>query len=251
MRESIGELTVVGEDEQTRRIKIKSTDAIEARPRRMINQVNRARTSFGIAVGAHGSARLEEHDRDVLLRFAQRASVNLDAILVGIHPRGQHVHRLAVHGDRAVTHQFFALAPRRNARVGQHLLQACSAIFVGVIVRSNFACAGRAFTGHGRSVRVDRMSASEQSSSRYPVAMPIYEYEAVEDGEVIELMRSMKDADVPVEDPQQRGRIFRRRLSVFGVAGSASASAPQTASTGHVHSSGCGCGRPMGSCGNS
>lgn len=77
--------------------------------------------------------------------------------------------------------------------------------------------------------------------------MPIYEYEAVEDGEVIELMRLMKDADAPVDDPKGRGRTFRRKMSVFGVSGAASAAA--AAPSGHVHSSGCGCGRPNGSCG--
>ena len=77
--------------------------------------------------------------------------------------------------------------------------------------------------------------------------MPIYEYEAVEDGEVIELMRLMKDADAPVEDPKGRGRTFRRKMSVFGVSGAASATA--AAPSGHVHTSGCGCGRPNGSCG--
>ena len=47
--------------------------------------------------------------------------------------------------------------------------------------------------------------------------MPIYEYESVQDGEVIELLRLMKDADLPVEDPTGKGRSFRRRVSVFGV----------------------------------
>jgi predicted nucleic acid-binding Zn ribbon protein len=79
--------------------------------------------------------------------------------------------------------------------------------------------------------------------------MPIYEYEAVEDGEVIELLRSMKDADAPVEDPAGRGRNFRRRLSVFGVSGSGAAESSSGSAGGHVHSAGCGCGKPMGSCG--
>lgn len=79
--------------------------------------------------------------------------------------------------------------------------------------------------------------------------MPIYEYESVEDGEVIELLRSMKDADAPVEDPAGRGRTFRRRLSVFGAVGGASAESMGAPSGGHVHSSSCGCGKPRGSCG--
>lgn len=78
--------------------------------------------------------------------------------------------------------------------------------------------------------------------------MPIYEYEAIEDGEVIELMRPMKDADAAVEDPAGRGRTFRRKMSVFGVSGAGAASAA-SAAPAHVHSAGCGCGRPQGSCG--
>jgi hypothetical protein len=78
--------------------------------------------------------------------------------------------------------------------------------------------------------------------------MPIYEYESIEDGEVIELMRPMKDADAPVNDPAGRGRTFRRKMSVFGVSGAAAAGAA-SAAPAHVHSAGCGCGRPHGSCG--
>ncbi len=83
--------------------------------------------------------------------------------------------------------------------------------------------------------------------------MPIYEYESKEDGEVIELMRPMKDADLPVEDPKGKGRTFKRKMSVFGVSGSAHGSASDAPSQGHsthVHSSGCGCGRAPGSCSN-
>ena len=78
--------------------------------------------------------------------------------------------------------------------------------------------------------------------------MPIYEYESVEDGAVIELLRPMREADEPVEDPEGKGRTFRRRLSVFGAIGGADGGAP-AATGGHVHSSGCGCGRPGGGCG--
>ncbi|MCE2881496.1 MAG: hypothetical protein LW636_03920 [Planctomycetaceae bacterium] len=79
--------------------------------------------------------------------------------------------------------------------------------------------------------------------------MPIYEYESVEAGEVVELLRSMKDADAPVEDPAGKGRTFRRRMSVFGAVGGASADGGAPSSGGHVHSSSCGCGKPRGSCG--
>ncbi|MCE7972800.1 MAG: zinc ribbon domain-containing protein [Leptolyngbya sp. PLA1] len=77
--------------------------------------------------------------------------------------------------------------------------------------------------------------------------MPIYEYECHEPGKppvVIEVLRSAADADKPVADPEGKGRVFKRRLSVFATGG---AGAP--ASGGHVHSGSCGCGKPRGSCG--
>lgn len=73
--------------------------------------------------------------------------------------------------------------------------------------------------------------------------MPQYEYECESDGEVIVLLRSMADADKPVEDPSGRGRKFRRKLSVFGT--------PGAQVGGHVHTGGCcPCGKPQSSCNN-
>lgn len=73
--------------------------------------------------------------------------------------------------------------------------------------------------------------------------MPLYEYVCEEKGRepvVIELLRSANDADKPVEDPEGKGRTFRRRLSVFASGGTGS---------GHVHTGTCGCGKRQGGCG--
>lgn len=73
--------------------------------------------------------------------------------------------------------------------------------------------------------------------------MPLYEYRCLEDGELIELLRPMADADKPVDDPKGKGRTFVRVHSLFSVSGS-----PATGST-HVHSGpGCTCGNPHGPC---
>ncbi|MDA0803345.1 MAG: zinc ribbon domain-containing protein [Planctomycetota bacterium] len=77
--------------------------------------------------------------------------------------------------------------------------------------------------------------------------MPIYEYECKEDGTVIELLRPMRDADKPVEDPDGKDRTFGRRHSVFGVNGTQSG----PAGGGHVHTGGCcPCGKTTGQCGS-
>lgn len=77
--------------------------------------------------------------------------------------------------------------------------------------------------------------------------MPLYEYEA-EDGTVLELLRSAKDADKRVTDPEGRGRTFKRKHSVFA-SGGAGASGGGTSAVGHVHSGSCACGKPRGGCG--
>lgn len=76
--------------------------------------------------------------------------------------------------------------------------------------------------------------------------MPLYEYVCEEDGSVLELIRPMSQADAPVDDPEGRGRVFRRRHSTFqarGGSGRAAADQPLPQPT-------CGrCGQVGGPCG--
>jgi putative FmdB family regulatory protein len=68
--------------------------------------------------------------------------------------------------------------------------------------------------------------------------MPLYEYKCEEDGETITLLRSMAEADKPVDDPKGLGRKFVRVHSTFAVG------------AGNVNPSpgGCACGNPDGPC---
>jgi hypothetical protein len=77
--------------------------------------------------------------------------------------------------------------------------------------------------------------------------MPIYEYVA-DDGTRLEVMRSMKDADAPLADPEGKGRTFRRTLSVVASGPNKGGTSGSAGSSGHVHSGSCGCGKPRGSC---
>lgn len=78
--------------------------------------------------------------------------------------------------------------------------------------------------------------------------MPMYEYasqtpEADGTTQVIELLRPMSQADAPVEDPEGRGRTFKRVLSTMSVAGSGSGSAGGGGGGGC-----CPCGKGAGAC---
>jgi putative FmdB family regulatory protein len=75
--------------------------------------------------------------------------------------------------------------------------------------------------------------------------MPLYEYICEADGAVIELLRPMAEADKPVQDPEGKGRLFKRKHSTFAAAGTAAAGASLPL---HTHSATCGCGKPRGSC---
>lgn len=72
--------------------------------------------------------------------------------------------------------------------------------------------------------------------------MPLYEYECEQDGSVIEVRRPMGEADRPLEDPEGRGRTFRRKLSVFAARGAVSSGESPL-------DVGCPCGKPGGGCG--
>ncbi|MCP4757877.1 MAG: zinc ribbon domain-containing protein [Planctomycetes bacterium] len=69
--------------------------------------------------------------------------------------------------------------------------------------------------------------------------MPLYEYRCVEDGTLLTLLRPMREADSPVDDPDGKGRVFERVQSLFSV------DAPQRSSgngEGGCCGGGCGCG---------
>lgn len=74
--------------------------------------------------------------------------------------------------------------------------------------------------------------------------MPIYEYQCEKDGAVIELLRPMADADKPVEDPEGRGRVFRRKHSTFATGGSGEGQSLLSRPGGC-----CPCGKTVGGCG--
>ena len=147
MRESIREFTIVGEEQETRTFKIQPTNTIESRVERMLDQINRARTTFRITVCAHHSAWLEENDVHVLFGRLKSRATDTNIVLRKIHPRRQRVDEVSIHHDFARKDECFAFTPRCNACVGHHALQplATTAVgeFVGVLISNNPSVAHR------------------------------------------------------------------------------------------------------------
>lgn len=76
--------------------------------------------------------------------------------------------------------------------------------------------------------------------------MPMYEFHCEACEKSFDHMTTMSQRDAKVVCPHCGSKKTGRKLSAVGVgAGSAR---PGAAGGGHVHSGGCGCGRPHGSC---
>jgi hypothetical protein len=127
VRQPVRKRAVVGEQDEARTVEIEPAHAVEPGSARVTNEVDRAWAPLGVAVRAYRSARLEEHDVDMLLRRPERASVHLDAVVRWVREGGQRVDDLPVDGDRAGEDQFLALAPGRGSCIGQDPLQSHSA----------------------------------------------------------------------------------------------------------------------------
>ncbi|MBY0311526.1 MAG: hypothetical protein K2W85_05620 [Phycisphaerales bacterium] len=81
--------------------------------------------------------------------------------------------------------------------------------------------------------------------------MSLYEYVNEKDGERIELLRPMSEADAPVEDPKGLGRRFVRVMSTFAAQGG-QPGAGRGVSIGGAGGGGCcPCGKGAGACSRS
>ncbi len=69
--------------------------------------------------------------------------------------------------------------------------------------------------------------------------MPLYEYRCVQDGTLLTLLRPMREADDPVEDPEGLPRTWERVQSLFSVE---STDPPRQEPSGGCCGGGCGCG---------
>ena len=76
--------------------------------------------------------------------------------------------------------------------------------------------------------------------------MPLYEYVSQTDGERIELLRPMSAADDPVDDPKNKGRVFKRVHSTFAAQGGEAGTGRSVSLTGGGGC--CPCGKSHSAC---
>ena len=122
MGQSVGEIAVVGEQQQTRALEIETTHAEEPALRRMIDEIEGELPSLGILGRAHVALGLEQHDVVVSTPFLDPATVYSDVIGLRVHEAREALDDRAVHRDRTVLDECFGGSTRCDPRVGQDLL---------------------------------------------------------------------------------------------------------------------------------
>ena len=136
MHEVVGELAIVGGDDQAAGLGIEPADREQARPGRQ--QRAHGRSSLGIVERRDDPDRLVDHHVAERGAPGDRASVHLDAVAVGYHVGAGLLDHGAVDPHRAGLDQRIALASRSDAATGEQLVETYSAGDVrGVCRRSS------------------------------------------------------------------------------------------------------------------
>ncbi len=122
VRHQLGELAVVGENQQAGCVNIQTANRVQKRvnvPNQFQDRVLRVR----VRPGARIAGRLVEKDVELLRRGADRLAVKGDRVPVRVGLCAEFAYDLAVYGDSTASDQSFALTTRPDACGGEDLLQ--------------------------------------------------------------------------------------------------------------------------------
>jgi len=122
MGETVRQLTVVGQEEQSFTFKIQPPDRVDSPLH--VDQVQHGRPAVGIADGRDITGRLIEHDVDLGLFRLDAAAIHFNHILHRIHPGPQCGDNLVVDSDAARLYHCLSFTPGGNAGVCQDFLEA-------------------------------------------------------------------------------------------------------------------------------
>ncbi len=122
VRDAVGPVAVVGQQQQTLRVAVEAAHGEEALG--PIHQIEYRGAALGIAGRGHHAGRFVEHDVQVAGgRAADGAPIDRDGILGRVCLRPRLGHHLPVDGDAPLGQQPLGPATRGHARVGQYLIQ--------------------------------------------------------------------------------------------------------------------------------
>ncbi len=122
MRETRGEIAVVGEQEQTFGVEVEPPDRIYVFAD-AAQKIDHGRTPLRIGSRRHVPARLVEQQVAVMFRDFHTPAVDADVVARRVGFRAELADCLAVDGDASLEHQLLARAARGDARLRENLLE--------------------------------------------------------------------------------------------------------------------------------
>ena len=117
-------LTIIGEEQQTLTIDIQTTHGVNAGGD--VHEIDHRWAALGIINRRDNPDRLMEHQIGARRRLTDRLAVNLNHIVIEIHPSTGLLNYTAIHRHATGGNHAFTVATRRDARTSEHLLQAFS-----------------------------------------------------------------------------------------------------------------------------
>ena len=124
MSQPVGELAIVGHQDQSFAVAIEAADRENSLLGR--DQVDDAHPAAGVEVGRDDAHRLVDGEVHPL-RLADRLTIDADLVLQRIDLGAELGHHLAIDFDPTFADQFFTIASAADAGGGEHLLQAFGA----------------------------------------------------------------------------------------------------------------------------
>ena len=131
MRQVLGEVTVVGQDDQPGSVGVEATD-VEKALRAVLHQIAQVPAAVGVRHRRDHSAGLVEHQVDVLADRRQSPPLDPHDSVSRIDLGAQSGHDFPVDLDKSGEHQLFTLAPRGHSRLREQLLQPDESVLIGL-----------------------------------------------------------------------------------------------------------------------
>ena len=122
--ELVGQLAIIGKQQETLAIDIKPAHGIDAGGD--IDQIDHCRATLGVIHRRDHANGLIQHQVGAGRRLTDGLAINLNHILTEIHPGTGLLNHTAIHRHATGGNHAFTVATRRDARTSEHLLQAFS-----------------------------------------------------------------------------------------------------------------------------